>query len=258
MVAQAQERFSRAAAADPLFARAYSGLARTLLLEREYATLTDAEAYPRAHAAAQQALNIDPKELEKGEKRKYIFLEQLAQATRDPIEMRDQLLSILVAGRDTTAGLLSFMFRLLASHPEVFNKLRNVILEEFGTDETRLTFASLKDCQYLQYCMNETLRLYPSVPLNSRCSTRDTTIPRGGGPDGMSPVFVPKGTEVNYSVYSMHRSTEFWGEDAEDFKPERWNGRKAGFGKSIYSIEIKFDLADMLLLEYLPFNGGPR
>jgi len=50
---------------------------------------------------------------------------------------------------------------------------------------------------------------------------------------------VPRGTEVNYSVYATHRDKVLWGDDANDFRPERWDGRKPGF-------------------EYLPFNGGPR
>jgi cytochrome P450 len=87
--------------------------------------------------------------------------------------------------------------------------------------------------------MNETLRLFPTVPINSRRSVKDTTLPRGGGSDGLSPVFVPKDTEVNYSVYATHRNKAIWGPDAEKFIPERWDGRKTGF-------------------EYLPFNGGPR
>lgn len=188
----------------------------------------------------QKALSHDSeKKLESGEKDKYIFLEQLAEVTKDPVEIRDQLLSILVAGRDTTAGLLSFLFVLLAKDERAFKTLRDAVLADFGTDESTITFSSLKSCQYLQWCLNETLRLFPSVPANARRSIRDTTLPRGGGPDGMSPLFVPKNTEVNYIVYAMHRSPEFWGNDADDFKPERWDGRKPGF-------------------EFLPFNGGPR
>lgn len=83
------------------------------------------------------------------------------------------------------------------------------------------------------------LRLYPSVPSNARFANRDTTIPLGGGPDGLSPVVVPKGTPVTYSTYSMHRRRDFFGEDAEEFRPERWESLRVGW-------------------EYLPFNGGPR
>jgi cytochrome P450 len=190
----------------------------------------------------QKSLNTEKeKHLEAGEKEKYIFLEKLAEDTKDPIEIRDQVLSILVAGRDTTASLLSFLWLTLSQHPDRFEKLRNTVINDFGTYEStdKITFSSLKSCTYLQWCMNETLRLYPTVPLNSRRSTKDTTIPRGGGPDGLSPLYVPKGTEVNYSVYAMHRNPAFWGEDADEFNPERWEGKKPGF-------------------EYLPFNGGPR
>jgi len=58
--------------------------------------------------------------------------------------------------------------------------------------------------------------------MNSRVAVRDTTIPLGGGPDGKSPVLVKKGQSVNYSAYVMHRRTDFYGEDALEFKPERW------------------------------------
>ncbi|RDW58480.1 hypothetical protein BP5796_12410 [Coleophoma crateriformis] len=180
--------------------------------------------------------------LEQGEeKQHYIFLEELARQTQDPIEIRDQLLSILTAGRDTTASLLSFLWLVLSQHPDVFDKLRSTVINEFGTYQNprNITFSSLKSCSYLQWCLNETLRLFPTVPINGRRSIKDTTLPRGGGPDGLSPIFIPKNTEVNYSVYCMHRNKELWGENADDFIPERWDGRKTGF-------------------DYLPFNGGPR
>ena len=204
----------------------------------------------------QKALAIDEKKLESGEKGRYVFLEQLAQATRDPIEIRDQLLSILVAGRDTTAGLLCFLFRRLAAEPQYYEKLRQAILEDFGTDETSLTFASLKDCQYLQWCMNEALRLYPSVPLNSRQSSKDTTLPRGGGPDGQDPLFIPKGTEINYSVYAMHRAEEWWGKDANEFKPERWNGRKVGFEFLVGSMTAC--LRGLMLMDLTAIQRRPK
>lgn len=171
----------------------------------------------------------------------YVFLDALADVTRDPIELRSQLLNILLAGRDTTASLLSWTFLLLARNPDIFRKLRETIIETFGSysNPQNLTFAALKSCQYLQYVMNESLRLYPVVPFNRRHATRDTTLPRGGGPDGQSPVYIKKGTAVVYSVHVMHRRKDLWGEDADEFKPDRWANRKAGW-------------------EYIPFNGGPR
>lgn len=173
----------------------------------------------------------------------YIFLDELTKETRDPILLRDQALNILLAGRDTTASLLSFAMRELSQHPEVYKKLRSEILTAFGTSRKDITFESLKRCTYLRHVLNETLRLYPTVPNNFRFATRDTTLPRGGGPDMQSPVFVPKGSMIFYTVYAMHRNPNFWGADSEVFNPDRW-----------YSYSSKTHHA----WDFLPFNGGPR
>lgn len=69
-----------------------------------------------------------------------------------------------------------------------------------------------------------------------------TTLPTGGGEDGKSPILVRRGEAVGYCVYAMHRRKDLYGPDAEDFRPERWEGsslNNIGWG-------------------YLPFNGGPR
>ncbi|ESZ93663.1 hypothetical protein SBOR_5968 [Sclerotinia borealis F-4128] len=176
-----------------------------------------------------------------GETKKYVFFEALAEQTRDPIELRVQVLNILLAGRDTTSSLLGFAILTLARDPIRYQKLREIILSEFGTfnDPKNITFAHIKNCKYLQWVLNETLRLYPLVPWNFRVANKDTTLPRGGGKDGKSKVFVKKGSMVEYSVYALHRRVDIWGKDANEFKPERWDGRKGGW-------------------EYLPFNGGAR
>ncbi|KAK5009870.1 hypothetical protein LTR28_012993 [Elasticomyces elasticus] len=96
--------------------------------------------------------------------------------------------------------------------------------------------------KYVRAILNESLRLYPVVPSNSREAVEDTILPLGGGPDGLSPVFCPKGQVVVWSLYTMQRRKDFYGEDSEEFRPERWlgeNGLRVGW-------------------EYLPFNGGPR
>lgn len=160
-----------------------------------------------------------------------MFLEALAAETRDPIELRSQMLNILLAGRDTTASLIGWVFYSLARDPVRYAKLRNIVLEEFGTysQPRDITFARLKSCQYLQYVNNEALRLYPVVPVNSRTANKDTTLPRGGGPDGQSPIFIPKGRACDYSVFVMHRRKDLWGADADDFNPERWEKRRVGW-----------------------------
>ena len=83
--------------------------------------------------------------------------------------------------------------------------------------------------------------------MNTRTSIRDTVLPTGGGPDRQSPIFVPGGTSVAFSVYSLHRRPDLFGMDAEIFRPERWDENLP-----IYS--------DPKLRSwgYLPFHGGPR
>ena len=55
-----------------------------------------------------------------------------------------------------------------------------------------------------------------------RVANSNTTLPRGGGPEGKDPVFVKEGQQVNYHVYALHRSKETFGPDAEDYRPDRW------------------------------------
>lgn len=58
---------------------------------------------------------------------------------------------------------------------------------------------------------------------------RDTFLPLGGGADEKSPIFVPAGTPILYSVWSMHRRTDLYGEDAFVYRPERWEHLRAGW-----------------------------
>lgn len=90
--------------------------------------------------------------------------------------------------------------------------------------------------------MSTALRLYPQLPVNVRVATKTTMLPRGGGPDGQSPVLIPRGTGIGYSVYHMHRHTNLYGADAASFNPSRWEDSKlAKIGPG-----------------FMPFHAGPR
>ncbi|KAL8734574.1 MAG: hypothetical protein Q9166_001474 [cf. Caloplaca sp. 2 TL-2023] len=177
------------------------------------------------------------------------FLDALIQQTRDPKVLRDQLLNVMLAGRDTTAVMLTWTFRLLAQHPDVLAKLRQEIGSVVGLGmASRLPDTNdLKKMKYLNLVFKEVLRLYPSVPINSRTALEATTLPTGGGPDGNKPVMIRKGEAVGYSVYVMHRLKKLYGEDADSFRPERWDP----------DVDNAVDLKD-IGWGYLPFNGGPR
>jgi cytochrome P450 len=115
----------------------------------------------------------DEKEQQSDQKKaRYVFAEELAQATQDPIELRSQLLHILLAGRDTTAGLLGAIFYHLALNPTIYSKLRKAVLEDFGPYEQprNMDFAGLKACSYLQYVMVSPCLPLPLFPASYRTS----------------------------------------------------------------------------------------
>ncbi|KAK7748519.1 hypothetical protein SLS62_008559 [Diatrype stigma] len=172
-------------------------------------------------------------------RQKYVFLNELAKDTDDPVLLRDQIVNMLLAARDTTAGLLAFTFFVLARRPDIWSKLRADVLDHYREP---LTYEAIQEMTYLRYVLQETLRCFPPIATNSRMAHRDTVVPCGGGPDGRSPLFVKRGSVVTYSTFVMHRRREFFGSDADAFRPERWapgEGLRPGW-------------------EYLPFNGGPR
>jgi cytochrome P450 len=106
---------------------------------------------------------------------------------------------------------------LLAKHQDLQEKLREEIREAFSDvsnqDQPADLAGVLEPLPYLNGVMNETLRLYPTVPITMRQAIRDSDL--GGQP-------IPKGVTVILSMWQMNRSPEVWGEEAGEFRPERW------------------------------------
>jgi len=95
------------------------------------------------------------------------FVEALAQVTKDRKILRDQLVNTLLAGRDTTAAVLSWLFLELSYRPELYAKLREEVLGVLGTDG-KPTYTDLKNLKYLQNCINEgTCPVPPSLTMTS-------------------------------------------------------------------------------------------
>lgn len=133
--------------------------------------------------------------------------------------IRSELLNVLLAGRDTTASLLTNVFFIISQRADIWEKLQADVQQLNGALPT---FEQLKDLKYLKAVLNESLRCHPIVPINSRQALEDTTLPLGGGPAGTAPFFAKKGSIVSWNLYVMHRRRDLYGEDAEEFKPERW------------------------------------
>lgn len=205
------------------------------------------DACDKVHRFADQIIDRNlSQDAKDDEGQKYVFLDSLAQNTPDRTALRGQIINILTAGRDTTACLLSWTFFLLVRHPNVLTKLRAEIAAAYN-GSAELCRTDLRNMKYLQNVLKETLRLYPSLPVNTRTALRTTVLPTGGGLDRTSPVLIPKGTTVAYSVYTMHRRPDLYGIDAELYRPERWDE----------DMPLNHNETDAKW-GYLPFNGGPR
>lgn len=192
----------------------------------------------------EHALALPQEELEKlsNSDKHFTFLHSIARYTRNRQVIRDQIIAVLLAGRDTTAATLSWAFYELSHYPDKYNRLRSEIIDSVGRTRTP-TYEDLKNMSYLRHTLNETLRLYPAVPFNIRTALEDTTLPNG---PGIPPVAVVKGDFVVYSSLSMHRRKDLYPpasekfEDPSIFSPERWENWTPK------------------PWQYLPFNGGPR
>ncbi|RAL51059.1 hypothetical protein DM860_005415 [Cuscuta australis] len=156
-------------------------------------------------------------------------------------------LNFILAGRDTSSVALSWFFWLVSLNPRVEEKilieLCSVLTETRGSDTSKwledpLVFDEVDRLIYLKAALSETLRLYPSVPEDSKHVIHDDVLPDG--------TFVPAGSNITYSIYSSGRMKFIWGEDCLEFKPERW---LSGDGK-------KFELDDQF--RFVAFNAGPR
>ncbi|MCJ1384415.1 hypothetical protein MMC17_007531 [Xylographa soralifera] len=158
-------------------------------------------------------------DITEGKEERYIFLDAVAEDTRDKKELRDQLLNILLAE-----------INLIGGHDSTLDR------------------ENLKRMTYLASVIKETLRLFPPVPVNTRTARKTTFLPTGGGPDGSSPVLIRRGDNVAYCVYAMHRRKDLYGDDAEEFRPERWDDKDLPLYRDKTTAAWGF----------LPFNGGPR
>lgn len=192
----------------------------------------------------EQALALPVEELEKLSKsdKHFTFLHSIARSTRDRKVLRDQIMAVLIAGRDTTAATLSWTIYELSNYPSVLQRLRNEILATVGS--TRMpTYEDLKDMKYLTHTLNETLRLYPAVPYNLRAALETSTLP---GQPGQLDIAVLEGDMVVYSALAMQRRKDLYPPPSEKFadpaifSPDRW------------------DHWTPKPWTYVPFNGGPR
>ncbi|GMR41540.1 hypothetical protein PMAYCL1PPCAC_11735 [Pristionchus mayeri] len=127
-------------------------------------------------------------------------------------EVVAQAVIFLLAGFDTTANALGYTSWMLANHPEVMRRCQEEI-DEFCCDES-ISYEDLSNLTYIEAVCKETLRFYPlGAFANSRQCMKETEV---------CGLIVEKGTNVQVDTYGLHFDRSIWGEDADEFKPERW------------------------------------
>ena len=146
-------------------------------------------------------------------------------------QLRDEVMTLMIAGHETTANALSWLWFLLDRHPDEQERLRAELVTATGGRAP--TVEDLPQLPRLKAVIQETLRLYPPVWMFDR---------RALGPDDLGGTKVAKGDLVIFCPYAIHRLPELW-PDPEAFRPERFEaGREEQKNK----------------FAYLPFSAGPR
>ncbi|KAJ3488906.1 hypothetical protein NLI96_g2507 [Meripilus lineatus] len=140
-------------------------------------------------------------------------------------ELVAQMATLIAAATDTTSGALSQILDILAKHPDAQERLREEILQASNGED--ISYDQLIELPYMDAVCRETLRLYPPVTEVHRDCKKDMVLPlanpiRGLNGKWMSEIFVPKNTRIIVAIRACNRNKEIWGEDALEWKPERW------------------------------------
>ncbi|CAL8471950.1 g11492 [Coccomyxa elongata] len=151
-------------------------------------------------------------------------------------QLRDDLLSMLVAGHETTGSVLTWTLYLLEQNPHTMAKAQAEVDAVLG-ERSQPTVADFMELKYLMRCVNESMRLYPHPPVLLRRAQIADTLPGGYS--------VPAGQDVMISVYNIHRSPAVW-DEPNTFRPER------------FPLNEPVPSEQTTDYRFIPFSGGPR
>ena len=173
-------------------------------------------------------------------------------------QLRDDLMTMLIAGHETTAAVLTWALFELVQQPQLMARVQQEIEQVCGPDRDP-TFDDIPKLQLVRLVIAESLRMYPEPPLLIRRALEEDVLPKGGA--GFE-TKIMRGTDVFLALYNIHRSPEFW-ENPDTFDPDRflrphsnparpdWAGYTPTL-TSMYPNEVHSDFA------YLPFGAGSR
>eukprot|EP00186_Timspurckia_oligopyrenoides_P001249 CAMPEP_0182450112 /NCGR_PEP_ID=MMETSP1172-20130603/39037_1 /TAXON_ID=708627 /ORGANISM="Timspurckia oligopyrenoides, Strain CCMP3278" /LENGTH=593 /DNA_ID=CAMNT_0024647615 /DNA_START=263 /DNA_END=2044 /DNA_ORIENTATION=+ len=176
-------------------------------------------------------------------------------------QLRDDLMTMLIAGHETTAALLTWATYQLCLNPEELKKAQEEVDRVLGSKSTHPTMENVRAMPYIRRVLAETLRLYPEPPLLIRRALQDHSLPQASGVE----LKLLRGNDLFLCMYTLHRHPDLW-ENPDKFDPDRflrpfsnpavhgWKGyTPAAIGAtSLYPNEVDSDFA------FLPFGGGTR
>ncbi|XP_032677792.1 cytochrome P450 4C1-like isoform X1 [Odontomachus brunneus] len=188
--------------------------------------------------ANDDAIETDDVEIHGFRKKRLAMLDLLIAVSKEnhlsDLDIREEVDTFMFKGHDTTAMAICFTLLLLAEHKDVQDRVREEVNTVMEQSEEKLTMTSLQNLSYLERCLKESLRLYPSVHFISRVTAEDVPL--------NSSYIAPAGTIIHLNIYDVHRDPNFWPNpsvfDPDRFLPEKIHSRHP------YS--------------YLPFSAGPR
>ncbi len=158
------------------------------------------------------------------------LMQTLLAYSKDDHLIRDQILTLLIAGHDTSTALLAWILYQLAIHPDIQHRAQQEVDTIIGKETP--TSAHIPQLTYVDSVIKETLRIYPPIHLGSRIAASQLSF------EGFN---IPKGSRVLYSQYLTHHQQEYW-PNPDEFKPERFHTQTSHH--TAYT--------------YIPFGAGPR
>ncbi|KIM86621.1 hypothetical protein PILCRDRAFT_815850 [Piloderma croceum F 1598] len=191
---------------------------------------TSIQIFEHKRLALQQGDEAVLKQVGRGKDIMSILLKANIEATEEDrlqdLELVSQMTTMIFAATDTTSGALARTLSILAEHPDVQDKLRQELIEaREGNGD--LDYNHLSSLPYLDSICRETLRLYPPVPYVTREARQDVIVPlstpiTGKSGFGIGRLHIPNGTRIMIGILGANRNPEIWGDDAYEWKPERW------------------------------------
>jgi cytochrome P450 len=153
--------------------------------------------------------------------------------------LRDMILNFVIAGRDTTATTLSFLFHNFAQNPAAMK----LAIEEVDRVFAGRTpdYESVKNLPYMKACIDETLRIFPPVPMDIKSPLKDDVLPNGAT--------VKAGENVYWCAWDLGRNPKYW-KDPDSFVPDRWFHPETSNGG--------LALPNGVTPPFIPFQYGPR